>query len=143
MLAKVLSSAVLGVDAYLVEVEVDIALGLPIFNTVGLPDTSVKESRDRVKAAIKNCGFDFPSKRITVNLAPADIKKEGACFDLPMACGILAAMGLVKPDRLKTHLLLGELSLDGGLRGVKGALPMAVSAAERACRDDPPGGKRR
>lgn len=131
MLAKVLSSAVLGVDAYLVEVEVDIALGLPIFNTVGLPDTSVKESRDRVKAAIKNCGFDFPSRRITVNLAPADIKKEGACFDLPMACGILAAMGLVKPDRLKTHLLLGELSLDGGLRGVKGALPMAVSAAER------------
>ena len=131
MLAKVLSSAVLGVDAYLVEVEVDIALGLPIFNTVGLPDTSVKESRDRVKAAIKNCGIDFPSRRITVNLAPADIKKEGACFDLPMACGILAAMGLVKPDRLKTHLLLGELSLDGGLRGVKGALPMAVSAAER------------
>ena len=131
MLAKVLSSAVLGVDAYLVEVEVDIALGLPIFNTVGLPDTSVKESRDRVKAAIKNCGFDFPSRRITVNLAPADIKKEGACFDLPMACGILAAMGLVKPDRLKTHLLLGELSLDGDLRGVKGALPMAVSAAER------------
>ncbi len=131
MLAKVLSSAVLGVDAYLVEVEVDIALGLPIFNTVGLPDTSVKESRDRVKAAIKNCGFDFPSRRITVNLAPADIKKEGACFDLPMACGILAAMGLIKPDRLKTHLLLGELSLDGGLRGVKGALPMAVSAAER------------
>ncbi len=131
MLAKVLSSAVLGVNAYLVEVEVDIALGLPVFNTVGLPDTSVKESRDRVKAAIKNCGFDFPSRRITVNLAPADIKKEGACFDLPMACGILAAMGLVKPDRLKTHLLLGELSLDGGLRGVKGALPMAVSAAER------------
>ena len=131
MLAKVLSSAVLGVNAYLVEVEVDISLGLPIFTTVGLPDTSVKESRDRVKAAIKNCGFDFPSKRITVNLAPADIKKEGACFDLPMACGILAAMGLVKPDRLKTHLLLGELSLDGGLRGVKGALPMAVSAAER------------
>lgn len=130
MLAKVLSSAVLGVDAYLVEVEVDIALGLPIFNTVGLPDTSVKESRDRVKAAIKNCGFDFPSRRITVNLAPADIKKEGACFDLPMACGILAAMGLVKPDRLKTHLLLGELSLDGGIRGVKGALPMAVSAAK-------------
>ncbi len=130
MLAKVLSSAVLGVDAYLVEVEVDIGMGLPSFNTVGLPDTSVKESRDRVKAAIKNSGFDFPSRRITVNLAPADIKKEGACFDLPMACGILAAIGLIRPDRLKDLVILGELSLDGGVRSVKGALPMAVSAAQ-------------
>jgi magnesium chelatase family protein len=129
MLAKVLSSAVMGVDAYLVEVEVDIAMGLPTFNTVGLPDTSVKESRDRVKAAIKNSGFDFPSRRITVNLAPADIKKEGASFDLPMACGILAATGLIRPERLKDHLILGELSLDGGVRSIKGALPMAASAA--------------
>ena len=94
MLAKVLSSAVLGVDAYMVEVEVDIALGLPSFSTVGLPDLAVKESRDRVKAAIKNCGFDFPPRRITVNLAPADIKKEGAGFDLPMAIGVLAAQGM-------------------------------------------------
>jgi len=130
MLAKVLSSAVIGVDAYLVEVEVDIAMGLPTFNTVGLPDTSVKESRDRVKAAIKNSGFDFPSRRITVNLAPADIKKEGASFDLPMACGILAATGLIRPERLKDHLILGELSLDGGVRSIKGALPMAASAAD-------------
>ncbi len=129
MLAKVLSSAVLGVEAYLVDVEVDIAQGLPNFNTVGLPDAAVKESRDRVRAAIKNCGFDFPARRITVNLAPADIKKEGACFDLPIACAILAAMGLIKPDRLQSHLLLGELALDGGIRGVNGALPMAVAAA--------------
>jgi magnesium chelatase family protein len=129
MLAKVLSGAVLGVEAYMVDVEVDIAPGLPNFNTVGLPDAAVKESRDRVRAAIKNCGFDFPARRITVNLAPADIKKEGACFDLPIACAILAAMGLIKSDRLQSHLLLGELALDGGVRGVTGALPMAVAAA--------------
>ena len=91
MLARVLSSAVFGIDAYVVEVEVDIAQGLPAFATVGLPEGAVKESKDRVKAAIKNCGYDFPSRRITVNLAPADIKKEGAAFDLPMAIGILAA----------------------------------------------------
>src|SRR3990172_1659672 len=100
MLAKVLSSAVLGVDAY------------------------------TVKAAIKNCGFDFPPRRITVNLAPADIKKEGAAFDLPMAIGVLAAQGMVKPDRLSEVLVLGELALDGLVRPVRGALPMAVAAAE-------------
>ena len=107
MLAKVLSSAVLWVDVYMVEVEVDIALGLPSFSTVGLPDLAVKESRDRVKAAIKNCGFDFPPRRITVNLAPADIKKEGAGFDLPMAIGVLAAQGMVKPNRLSQVMVLG------------------------------------
>ncbi|MBI2115408.1 MAG: YifB family Mg chelatase-like AAA ATPase [candidate division NC10 bacterium] len=130
MLAKVLSSAVLGVDAYLVDVEVDIALGLPTFNTVGLPDVAVKESRDRVKAAIKNSGFEFPAKRITVNLAPADIKKEGAAFDLPTAVGILAALEIVRPDRLDRLVILGELSLDGGVRSVRGALCMAVAAKE-------------
>jgi magnesium chelatase family protein len=130
MLAKVLSSAVLGVDAYLVYVEVDIALGLPTFNTVGLPDVAVKESRDRVKAAIKNSGFEFPAKRITVNLAPADIKKEGAAFDLPMAVGILAAQDLVHPDRLGRLAILGELSLDGSVRAIRGALSMAVTAKE-------------
>jgi magnesium chelatase family protein len=130
MLAKVLSSAVLGVDAYLVEVEVDIALGLPSFSTVGMPDVAVKESRDRVKAAIKNSGFDFPPRRITVNLAPADIKKEGAAFDLPIAIGLLAAQGMVKPDRLSRTLILGELSLDGLVRPIRGALPMAVTGAE-------------
>ena len=130
MLSKVLSSAVLGVDSYMVEVEVDLALGLPSFSTVGLPDAAVKESRDRVKAAIKNSGFDFPPRRITVNLAPADIKKEGAAFDLPMAIGVLAAQSLVKPDRLSQVLVLGELALDGMVRPIRGALPMAVAAAK-------------
>ncbi len=130
MLSKVLSGAVLGVDAYTVEVEVDIALGLPAFSTVGLPDMAVKESRDRVKAAIKNSGFDFPPRRITVNLAPADIKKEGAAFDLPMAIGVLAAQSLVKPDRLSQVLVLGELALDGMVRPIRGALPMAVAGAK-------------
>jgi magnesium chelatase family protein len=130
MLAKVVSSAVLGVDAYLVAVEVDIALGLPTFNTVGLPDVAVKESRDRVKAAIKNSGFEFPAKRITVNLAPADVKKEGAAFDLPTAVGILAAQDLVKPEQLARLAILGELSLDGSVRPVRGALSMAVAAKE-------------
>src|SRR5512136_1635862 len=130
MLAKVLSSAVLGVDAYLVAVQVDIALGLPTFNTVGLPDVAVKESRDRVKAAIKNSGFEFPAKRITVNLAPADIKKEGAAFDLPTAVGILAAEELIRPDRLSEFVILGELSLDGSVRPIRGALSMAVAARE-------------
>jgi magnesium chelatase family protein len=95
MLAKVLSSSVFGIDAYVVEVEVDITMGLPAFATVGLPDGAVRESKDRVKSAIKNSGYRFPPHRITVNLAPADIKKEGAGFDLPMAMGILAATGLV------------------------------------------------
>ena len=130
MLAKVLSSAVLGVDAYLVAVEVDIALGLPTFNTVGLPDAAVKESRDRVKAAVKNSGFEFPAKRITVNLAPADIKKEGAAFDLPTAVGILAAQEIVRGDRLGQFVILGELSLDGSVRPIRGALSMAVAARE-------------
>jgi magnesium chelatase family protein len=133
MLAKVLSSAVLGVDAYLVDVEVDIALGLPTFNTVGLPDAAVKESRDRVKAAIKNSGFEFPAKRITVNLAPADIKKEGAAFDLPTAVGILAAEELVRADGLGRAVILGELSLDGSVRPIRGALCMAVAAQTAGC----------
>ena len=98
MLAKVLSGAILGIDAYIVEVEVDIAQGLPVFATVGLPDGAVKESKERVKSAIKNSGYDFPPKRITVNLAPADVKKEGAGFDLPIAVGILAALGVVSPQ---------------------------------------------
>ncbi|UCD83362.1 MAG: hypothetical protein JSU92_08550, partial [Deltaproteobacteria bacterium] len=95
MLAKLLSSAVLGIDAYLVEVEIDITQGLPYFSTVGLPDGAVKESKDRVKSAIKNSGYRLTDNRITVNLAPADIKKEGAAFDLPIAIGILAAQDIV------------------------------------------------
>ena len=128
MLSKVLSSAVFGIDAYTVEVEVDIAQGLPTFATVGLPEGAVKESKDRVKAAIKNCGYDFPSRRITVNLAPADVKKEGAAFDLPMAIGILAATEVVQKARLEHYFILGELSLDGQVKPIKGSLPIAVSA---------------
>lgn len=125
MLAKVLSSALHGIDAIAVAVEVDIAQGLPQFATVGLPDGAVKESKDRVKAALKNSGYDFPARRITVNLAPADIRKEGASFDLPIAIGILAATGVVKEALLSEYLILGELSLDGGIKPVRGCLPVA------------------
>ncbi len=128
MLSKVLSSAVIGIDSYVVEVEVHIFKGLPSFSTVGLAEGAVRESKDRVKSALKNSGYDFPAERITVNLAPADIKKEGSGFDLPMAIGILAATGLVSNSVLKDHLITGELSLDGGLRPVKGILSMAIMA---------------
>ena len=128
MLAKGLSGAILGIDAYIVEVEVDIAQGLPFFATVGLPDGAVKESKERVKSAIKNSGYDFPPKRITVNLAPADVKKEGAGFDLPIAVGILAALDVVAPDNLEQYLLLGELSLDGRVKSIRGALSLAIAA---------------
>jgi magnesium chelatase family protein len=130
MLAKVLSSALLGIDAILIDVEVDIAQGLPQLATVGLPDNAVKESKDRVKAALKNSGYDFPSRKITVNLAPADVKKEGASFDLPMSIGILAATGAVKPELLQRYIMLGELSLDGAVKPVRGALSVAVAARE-------------
>ncbi|MBI5549919.1 MAG: YifB family Mg chelatase-like AAA ATPase [Desulfobacterales bacterium] len=130
MLAKVLSSAVIGVDAYLVEVEVDIAQGLPAFVTVGLPETAVKESKERVKAAIKNSGYAFPDDRITVNLAPAHIKKEGTGFDLPMALGILAAGAILPHAVLERFLFLGELSLDGRIKAVAGSLPMALAAKQ-------------
>ena len=130
MLSRVLSCATIGIDAYIVEVEVDIALGLPTFSTVGLPDTAVKESKDRVKAAIVNTGFEFPVRRITVNLAPADIKKEGPIFDLPIAIGIIAAQGLIDEGILKDYVILGELSLDGTIRPIKGALSMAVAGRD-------------
>jgi magnesium chelatase family protein len=128
MLAKVLSGAVMGIDAYVVDVEVDLHLGMPNFAIVGLPDGAVRESRERVKAAITNTGFAFPLNRIIVNLAPADIKKEGSAFDLPVAMGILATMGMVQPEKFEQHLLVGELSLDGSLRPIHGALSMAVAA---------------
>jgi len=134
MLAKILSSAVLGIDGYIVEVEVDIAGGLPSFSTVGLPEGAVRESKDRVKAAIKNAGYEFPPRRITVNLAPADIKKEGSAFDLPIALGILSAQGIIPPDHLDAYLFLGELSLDGGVKPIRGGLPMAIAAKEAGLR---------
>jgi magnesium chelatase family protein len=128
LIVKVKSSAVIGIDPYPVDVEVDIASGLPQFSTVGLPDAAVKESKDRIKAAIKNSGYRFPEKRVTVNLAPADIKKEGTAFDLPIAVGILAAEGLIDPAKLKDYLIMGELSLDGGIKAIHGVLSAAFQA---------------
>ncbi len=131
MLAKIKSSAVVGVDALPVTVEVDISFGLPSFSTVGLAEGAVRESRERVKAAINNSGYDFPNRRITVNLAPADVKKEGAGYDLPMALGILVAAEILKSEKLERYGIIGELSLDGSIRNAKGILSMAI-AAQRA-----------
>ena len=128
MLARVISSAVIGIDGCLVEVEVDITQGLPAFTIVGLPETSVRESKERVKSAISNSGFPFPADRITVNLAPANIKKEGTAFDLPIALGILSATKVFAPERLSSNLYMGELSLDGRVKPVNGTLPMALAA---------------
>lgn len=128
MFAKVLSAAVLGIDAYVVEVEAHIERHLPKFTIVGLPEGAVRESKERVNGAIKNSDFRFPEKKITINLAPADIKKEGSGFDLPIAVGILAALGQVNPAHLHDYLILGELSLDGSLRPIRGALPIALAA---------------
>jgi len=129
MLSIVLSASIIGIDAHPVEVEVDItSRGLPHFSMVGLPDTAVKESRDRVRAALKNIGFHFPLKQITVNLAPADLKKEGSCFDLPIAIGIAAAEGVFDPASVEGYLFTGELSLDGKLKPIRGALSMAMAA---------------
>ncbi len=136
MLFKTLSAAVFGIDAYVVDVEVDLTPRAgdsmtPAFTMVGLPDAAVRESRERIRAAINNCGFFFPIHRVTVNLAPADVKKEGSSFDLPIAIGILGANGDLKCEELNDMLIVGELSLDGRVRPVKGALPIAVSA--RSC----------
>ncbi len=130
MLSRVLSGAVLGINGYVVEVETDISPGLPQFNTVGLPDAAVKESKDRVMAAIKNRKFTFPVRRITVNLAPADVKKEGAAFDLPIGVGILAATEQIPHVNLDRFVIMGELSLDGTLRPVRGVLPIAVAVRD-------------
>jgi magnesium chelatase family protein len=134
MLATVLSSAVLGVDAMLVEVEVDIASGLPRMDVVGLPEGAVKESKERVRSALKNSGYECPPRKITVNLAPADIRKEGAAYDLPMGLGILAATGVLPPTRLRDYAILGELSLDGSVRTIRGALPIAAAARAKRIR---------
>lgn len=126
MLAKVLSAAVVGLDAHLVEVEVDIAGGLPQFSVVGLPDTTVRESRDRVRAALKNAGFGFPARKVTINLAPADLRKEGSGLDLAMAVGILAAQDVLPAESVNGRVLVGELSLDGRIKPVTGALSVGV-----------------
>lgn len=127
MISTVQSATCSGIHAYPVEIEVDVATGLPQFIVVGLPDLSVKESRERVRSAIKNSGFPFPVDKITINLAPADIKKEGAAFDLPIALGILAAQGILSADKLQNYIFLGELALDGSLRPFKGAIVIASS----------------
>ena len=131
MLARLESAAVLGVDAYPVHVEVDVGLGLPFFRMVGLPDASVRESRDRVRAAIRNSGYEFPSHRITINLAPADVRKAGSSFDLPIALGILAAEGVVQSAELPNIVLVGELSLDGSIHSARGVLPIAAAARKK------------
>ena len=120
MLATVLSSTLQGIDGLLVEVEVDLAPGLPQLAVVGLPEGAVKESKDRVRSALKNSGYDFPNRKITINLAPADVKKEGSAFDLPIALGILAATGKLPLERLREFAILGELSLDGRVKPVRG-----------------------
>ncbi|HBK86991.1 MAG TPA: hypothetical protein DDZ53_13270, partial [Firmicutes bacterium] len=128
MLAKVFSTAVLGVDAFLVEVEVDLTPALPSFEVVGLPDAAVREAKERVRAAIKNTEGEFPRGRITVNLAPADWRKEGAGFDLPIALGLLVANEQLPPEAIENSIFLGELSLDGSVRPIPGVLPMTIAA---------------
>ena len=130
MLAKVLSCGLIGIESYLVEIEVDISNGLPIITIVGLADATIRESRARVKAAITNAGFTWPRERITISLAPSDIKKEGSSFDLAIALGILAASGQIDSQRLKEYYILGELSLDGILRPIKGILPISLAVSE-------------
>ena len=128
MLAKVISAAIVGIDALPIEVEVDIASqGLPSFTIVGLPDKAVEEAKERVRSAIKNSGADFPARRITVNLAPADLPKEGPSYDLPIALGILIASGQIQAD-ITNSLFVGELSLDGKIRAVNGVLPQVLMA---------------
>jgi magnesium chelatase family protein len=132
MLFRVQSAAVFGIKAYPISVEVDLSSGQKLnLMTVGLPDTAVRESSERVKAALRNCGFILPAQHITINLAPADLKKEGSAFDLPMAVGILGASGCVRAQNLSAFLFMGELSLDGSIRPIKGTLSMAAMARER------------
>jgi len=134
MFIKISSGAVLGIDGYIVDVEVDLSSGLPAFDIVGLPDSAVKESRERVRAAIRNTDHTFPVKRITVNLAPADIRKSGPAFDLPIAVGILICTGVLKPNIAENTFFAGELSLDGAVRPVNGILPMAIAAKAQGIR---------
>ncbi|MCX5805723.1 MAG: YifB family Mg chelatase-like AAA ATPase [Proteobacteria bacterium] len=130
MISRVSTATVYGIDGIKIDVEVDISFGLPAFNIVGLPEMSVKESKERVRAAIRNAGFEFPNDRITINLAPADVRKEGSSFDLPIAVGILISMGIIKEETVRGCLIAGELSLDGRIKGIRGVLPIAILAAQ-------------
>ena len=129
MFSRLKGIGIFGIDSYMIEIEADVSGGLPAFDIVGLPDAAVKESRDRVRAAIKNCGFKFPVGHITVNLAPADRKKEGSIYDLPVLIAILKASGQLKCD-IEDSILLGEVALDGKIRGVNGVLAIAITAKE-------------
>jgi magnesium chelatase family protein len=131
VLARVRSAAVYGIEAFPVSIEVDISFGLPGLTIVGLPDASVRESRDRIRSAVRNSGFEFPSRRIVVNLAPADVRKGGTSFDLPIALGVLAAAGVIARSVVDDLLIVGELSLDGGIQAARGVLPIAASARKR------------
>jgi len=135
MLASVRTAALHGIESVAVAVEVDLSFGLPALVMVGLPDTAVRESRDRVKAAIRNSGFEFPQERITVNLAPADVRKAGAAFDLPIALGVLAASGVVTSRTARNALVIGELSLDGSMHPTRGVLPIAAGARRDGYRE--------
>jgi len=128
MLASVTSLGILGIDGFIVRAEVNLAPGMPAFDVVGLPDAAVRESRERVRAALRNAGEKFPAERLTVNLAPADLKKEGPAFDLPIALGVLGADGAFSPEAFEGTAVIGELSLDGSVRPVRGALPMVIAA---------------
>ncbi len=130
MFSKVLSSTLIGIDGFKIIVEVDISQGLPSFDIVGLPDSAVKESKDRVRTAIKNSNIIMPVKRITINLAPANIRKEGPAFDLPIAVGILACIDIIKQDSFEDTMIIGELSLDGSVKSVNGVLPMVHTGKE-------------
>ena len=134
MLGKLRSAAIVGVEASPVDVEIDVSGGLPAFAVVGLPDSTVRESRDRVRSAIRHAGFQFPERRITVNLAPADVRKSGASYDLPIALGLLAAVGVLPPDPFEDLLVIGALSLDGRVQPVRGVLPVALLAAREGRR---------
>src|SRR5206468_3273953 len=138
MLFKTRSAAVYGIDAHMIDVEVyfsGVKTPEEIFSTVGLPDAAVRESRDRVRSAIRNSGFELPPTRITVNLAPADLKKEGSGFDLPIAVGILGAYGGLAIKDASDFVLVGELGLDGSLRAVQGMLPIAVAARAKGIKN--------
>ena len=128
MLSIVKSIALHGLQGYLVNIQVDISAGMPAFEIVGLPDTSIRESKERVKTAIRNSSFEFLSRKIVVNLAPANTKKEGSIFDLPIAVGILIANGYICNEDLSNTIMIGELSLDGSICSVKGVLPICIEA---------------